>query len=173
MFLFIGGGMTASAYWFTPYIKIRGKIYAFHIQDSLPDPPDGTPPPGSDDPDYDPAPDSYSGTVTAKKAWWVLVFFMTICVFTVIIRDGNGAWMAPSAAAIVVVSAAVYGYGDASWGYSVARGQRLQFAIVSVVTVGVFTVFYLGGYRAGKRWPLRRTQDMEYRAHPHHQKRHP
>jgi hypothetical protein len=30
--------MTAGAYMSTPYIKIRGKIYAFHVRDSQPDP---------------------------------------------------------------------------------------------------------------------------------------
>lgn len=52
--------LTASAYAYTPYIKIRGKIYAFYLQDGLPDrSPDVTAARGSDDPDYDPAPDSY------------------------------------------------------------------------------------------------------------------
>ncbi len=61
------------------------------------------------------------------------------------------------------------GYGDGSWNYGVARGQHLQFVLAAIITAGVFAALYLIAYRAGKQWPLRRTQSMEYRAHPRHQ----
>jgi len=163
--------MVFTAYSYTPYIKIRGKIYAFYVTDSQPDPsPDGTPPPGSDDPDYDPAPGSYSGLITASKTWWSLVFAMTICV---VILDTTKPWHDALSAGILLVFATVAGYSDASWGYPVARGQRLQFVIISLITACVFTVVYFAGYAAGKRWPLRRKKSMEYRAHPRLQKRYP
>jgi hypothetical protein len=70
--------------------------------------------------------------------------------------------------ALLVLLAVGAGYGDASWGYAIARGQYLQFVIASVVTVGLFAVLYLLAYSAGKRWPSRRQQSMEYRAHHRH-----
>jgi hypothetical protein len=42
---------------------------------------------------------------------------------------------------------------------------------LAVVTAAVFPVLYVAGYTAGKRWPLRRKDSLEYRAHPRHQKR--
>jgi drug/metabolite transporter (DMT)-like permease len=167
--------MLLNAYFGSPYLKFHGKIYAFHVSDSLPNPsPDGTPPAGSDGPDYDPAPDSYSGVATAKKSWWALVFVMATCVLCVVVPAADKPWwMTPTMAAIGVIIPIGYAYGDASWNYPIARGQRFQFVVISLVTVGVFTVLYFVGYRAGKRWPLRRKQAMEYRAHPRHQKRYP
>jgi hypothetical protein len=167
--------MIFTAYWLGPSIKVGGKTYAFHVVDSLPDPaPDGTPRPGSDDLDYDPAPDSYGGLTTAKKSWWVMILTSAMCVLCVIIRaDDKPWWLAPVMGTFFVILSAGFGYGDASWGYPVARGQRLQFVIIAIITAGAFTVLYLAGYSAGKRWPLRRKQSMEYRAHPRHQKNYP
>jgi hypothetical protein len=171
--LLAGFLMLLTAYFSTSHIKFHGKIYAFNVSDSLPDPsPDRTPPADGGNPNYDPAPDSYGGIATAQKFWWLLVVVMTICVMAVAVRaDDKPWWMAPSMAAIGVTFAIFAGYNDASWDYQIARRQRVQFVIISVITAGVFTVLYFAAYRAGKRWPLRRKQDMEYRAHPRHQKR--
>lgn len=167
--------MAASAYAYTPFIKIRGKIYAFYLQDSLPDPsPGDLSPAGSDDPDYDPSPNSYGGLVTAQKHWWaaiVAVVFFGCCVL--IRADDKPLWLAPVAAVILVAQSSGFGYIDASWGHPIARGQRLQFVIISIITAGVFTILYLAGYYAGKRWPLRSKQSMEYGSHSRHQKRFP
>lgn len=170
--------MLLTAYFSSPHIKIRGKIYAFHVQDGLPDnPPDSTGAPASNDADQDPAPDSYGGLTTAKKYWRILIFMMLMCSLSTVtyIADINTdrPWIAVLAVLTVVVAASVLGYGDAIWDYPVARGQRVQFVIVSLVTAGVFTIFYLGGYYVARRWPLRRKQSMEYRAHPRHQKKYP
>jgi hypothetical protein len=168
--------MTAAAYFYTPYIKIRGKVYAFSVQDSLPATfANGASTPSRDDPDYDPAPDSYGGMATAQKAWWLNIFAMAICSFNVMAYfvDKDNPWLAALLAAAIILAATAFGYGDAIWGYSIARGQRLQFWIIAIITAGVFTIVYLGAYYAGKRWPLRRKQSMEYRAHPRHQKRYP
>jgi hypothetical protein len=163
--------MLTNAYFSTSNIKIRGKIYAFNVSDSLPDPsPDGIPPRVSDDPDYDPAPDAYSGMATAKKMWWLAIFVMALCTFNVIFPSDDKPWLAPAMGAMLVFGATILGYGDASWNYPIARGQRIQFIIISLITAGVFTVLYFAAYQAGKRWPLRRKQSMEYRAHPRHQK---
>ncbi|BBZ22360.1 hypothetical protein MHIB_07780 [Mycolicibacter hiberniae] len=67
--------------------------------------------------------------------------------------------------ALIIVGAA---YGDASWGYPIARGQYTPFAVVSVITAGALPLIYLPLYYMGKRRPLRRKQSMEYRAHPRH-----
>lgn len=152
------GWMIVTAYVYTPYLKIRGRIYAFHVPDSRPDPLTArTSLPADDDPNYDPAPDSYGGLTTARKAWWVFIFVVALCVFNVVVRivEKDNLWIAAIAAVIFVIFAVVLGYGDAIWGYSVARGQRIQFGIISIGTLGVFTALYLGGYFAGKRWPLR------------------
>jgi hypothetical protein len=169
--------MLITAYFSTSHIKIRGKIYAFHIDDSRPDPsPGGTPPPGSDDPDYDPTPDAYSGMglTTAGKMWWLMVFVMGGCAFNVVayFHFREDPWILPLSAAFIVVGGVGYGYfGDASWGYPIARGQRVQFVIISMATLGVFTILYLGAYYAGRRWPWRNKRSSEYQAHPRHQKR--
>jgi|SRR5579885_399078 len=58
--LFVSGMTVFTAYFSTPYIKIRGKIYAFHIDDSRPDPsPDGTPESGNENPGPHPPPNAY------------------------------------------------------------------------------------------------------------------
>jgi hypothetical protein len=50
--LFAAYLMLLTAYFSSSDIKIRGKIFAFHVSDSLPDPPsDGAPASDSEDPD--------------------------------------------------------------------------------------------------------------------------
>lgn len=100
-----------------------------------------------------------------------MIFTVTLFgLCAVISADDKPWWLGPSAATLFVVGALGYGYMDASWGYSISRGQRLQFVIIAVITAGVFTVLYVIAYFAGRRWPLRRKQSMEYRAHPRHQR---
>jgi hypothetical protein len=167
--------MTASAYMSSPHIKIRGKVYAYHLSDSQPDPsPDTTSTPQHGQPNdivADPAPDSYSGIATAQKSWWNMVAVMVLLVlFMLVPSDHKPLWMRPTAAAILVLFAAAFGYIDASWGYTIARAQRLQFAIIAIVTAGIHTIIYLLAFRAGRRWPYRPTRSMEYDAHPRFQR---
>lgn len=172
MSVFVAGMTLFTAYMNGPFIKIRGKIYAFHVDDSRPDPtPDGATAPGVDSPDYDPAPDSYGTGVTAQKAWWMLILTAVILGWGAVVSFEDQRLMTFVGAVAFITLAVSLGYGDASWDYKIARGQRLQFAIIAIVTVGVFPLLYLPAYYAGKRWPLRREQSMEYRAHPRHQKR--
>jgi hypothetical protein len=174
--LLAGFTMIVRAYFSTSYIKIRGKIYAFHVEDSRSDHSSDSAPPGIDDPDHD-SPDAYSGLglTTAKKMWWLMVFLMVICAGNVIgyIVDRDDPWVAGVMAVFGVTLATALGYMDASWEYPIARRQRLQFGIASIITLGVFTALYLGAYYAGKRWPWRNKRSLEYRAHPRHQKRWP
>lgn len=165
--------MAAAAWAYTPYIKIAGKVYALTVQDSQPDPEDN-----SDETvatashEHDPAPDAYSGLLSAPKMWWLLIPLMIISTGNVYaFAFGNGEWwVAAIGLAFIVFLSVAMGFGDASWGYGIARGQRVQFGIAAVVTVGVFTALYLAAYQTGKRWPSRRKHSMEYRAHPRHQK---
>lgn len=167
--------MLTNAYFSTSNIKIRGKIYAFNVSNTLPDPSsDGPPYVGGENPDYDPAPDSYGGVATAQKFWWLLIFMMIICIPAVFVQaEDKPWWLAPVMGTIAVVMPFFVGYSDASWDYPIARGQRTQLVILSLGTAGLFVIVYLAAYCAGKRWPVRRKQDMEYRAHPRHQKRYP
>ncbi|MGV0737209.1 hypothetical protein ABQF35_10430 [Mycobacterium syngnathidarum] len=167
--------MLSRAYMMTSNIKIRGKIYAFHVDDRQPDPYPNDASSEASHPEDDPAPDSYSGMSTPGKIWMLLIVGIAICSLNVVIYivDRERPLLAAAMAILLVTLAAGFGYGDAVWGYPIARGQRIQFFIISVITTGVFTVFYLGAYLAGKHWPRRNKQSMEYRAHPHHQQNWP
>ena len=151
------------AYFGSPYIKIRGKIYAIGIEDTRPDPaPDGTPV-AVDGPD--PTIGSYSGAITAQKLWRLAIFVTGLFAFGVISYsiDGESPGIAWMSAAALVGMAATIGYGDASEGHPVARGQRIPFVIIAIITGGVFTVIYLVAYRTGKHWPLRRHRQLRSR----------
>jgi hypothetical protein len=168
--LFALAAMTFGAYNYTPYIKVRGKIHAFSLADILAEHDETEAPVAGQD--YDPAPDSYGGIATAAKFWWVLVFAMAMSAALLYIfacSDG-GVWDAVIGVGIIVFLAVAAGLGDASWDYPIARGQRLQFGIASIITAGAFTILYLAAYYTGKRRPLRRKQSLEYRAHPRHRK---
>ena len=169
--LFVVFVMTVIAYAYTPYIKLDGKIYAMTVQDSRPDEKDRLAP-ASVEREQDPAPDSYSGVLTASKMWWIVVGLMVMSGvnFYAFVNGEMEWWVAAIGLAFLIFLSVTTGYGDASWGYGIARGQHVQFGIAGVVTAGVFTVLYLLAYHTGKRLPLRRTQSMEYRAHPRHRR---
>jgi hypothetical protein len=173
--LFFMAVMVVAAWAYTPYIKIGGKVYALMAQDSQPDSVEN-----SDDTaatvtatqEHDRSPDAYSGLLSAAKMWWLLIPLMIIStgnVFAFVSGKGEW-WVAAIGIAFIVFLSVAMGFGDASWGYGLARGQRVQFVIVAIVTVGVFAAIYLTAYQAGNRMPSRRKQSMEYRAHPRHQK---
>lgn len=173
MALFFLGAMTVVAYAYTPYIKIRGKVYVLTVQDSQPDPddhPDEGAPTTCRAPD--PAPDAYSGLLSATKMWSLLIPLMVIStgnIYAFGFSRGEW-WVAAIGLAFIVFLAVAMGYGDASWGYGVARGHHVQFVIAAIVTLGAFAGLYLAANQTGKRWPSRRKQSMEYHAHPRHQK---
>ncbi|WP_235009789.1 hypothetical protein [Mycobacterium sp. 3519A] len=173
--LFFVGVMIAAAYAYTPYIKIGGKVYALTVQDSRPAPDENSAErPGSalTDQDRDPAPDAYSGLLTATKMWWLLILMMIISTGNIYaFASGKGEWWVAAMGLVFIVFLSIaMGFGDASWGYGIARGQRVQFVIAAIVTVGVFAALYLAAYQIGRHSPLRRKRSMEFRAHPRHQK---
>lgn len=179
MAMFGAGMMTASAYVYTPYIKLRGKIRAFHVDDILSDDlTDSASATSVIDHAYDAEPDAYAGAfglTTAKKMWWLAIFLSAMCVLCVVIRPGDKPWwITPLAGSFLVMLAIGFGYLlDGSWGYSVARGQRVQFGIIAIITAGIFTMLYLGAYYAGKRWPYRNKKAMEFGMRPHGWKQDP
>lgn len=87
---------------------------------------------------------------------------MAICSLNVVIyvTDKERPLLALVLAALLVALAAGFGYGDAIWEYPIARGQHIQFFIISIITAGVFTVLYLAAYFTGKRWPRRNKRSM-------------
>ena len=167
-----GTMMTASAYAYSPYIKFRGRIYAFHTDDikagSSTDTPSAT---TAIDRAYDTEPDAYLGAfglTSAKKMWWLMVVLSAMCFYTIIIpADDKPFWMTPFFAIFFIVTSAGFGHQDASWGHPVARGQRIQFGIIAIITAGTFTALYLGGYYAAKRWPYRSKRAMQSGMRPH------
>jgi hypothetical protein len=179
--------MTVMAYVATPYIKIGGKIYALTVSDRQPDPDesstapdsqparDGAPPAKTTDAQANQVPDSYSGFLTPATMWWLLVGLAAIAAgnsYAYLCSDGQAAPAAVSAT-LAALLAVAGGYGDGSWRYRIARGQHLPFVVASVITAGGFALLYLGAYHTARRFPLRRTQSMEYHAHPRHRPREP
>lgn len=161
--LFMAGISVLGAYFSTPFIKIHGKIYALFVVDSRPDPSSDSTSPVREVGDADLAFGSYGGGITVRKFWWLLVFGAAIFAFNVIayFSDRDNPRLAAVMAAALVVMATLVGYRDAGEGYPIARGQRLQLAMTSIITAGAFPVLYLLAYGVGRQWPLRRKQSME------------
>lgn len=166
----LAAGLTFRAYMTTPYIRVRGRTYAFNLSDSEQD--DGSQPTPRH---HDPAPDSYGGIATATKAWWLLAAIVIACALIVALfaRSGEGPWYAGGAATAVAIVAIGIGHQDGSWGFRIARGQLVQFVIAGVATLGTFCVLYYCAYSAGRRWPLRPARSADYQAHPHLRKKFP
>lgn len=148
--------MTAIAYATTPYLKIGGRIVALTAADSRPDPA------------QPPAADSYSGLLTAATLWWLLVVLALIAAADIYFAatGRGGGWIPAVAAAFLALLAVGAGYADASGNHPIARRQRLQFGVASLVTAGAFAAVYLAAYYTARRWPLRRTGSADDRAQP-------
>jgi hypothetical protein len=140
--LLAAGLMLLTAYFTSPYLKVGGKVIAFYTSDSEAD---GGSRHGSA---------ASNGVLTsARKLWWLMVPAMALCAFNIgqyVVAKENPRLGVAMAIAVVAV-AIVFGYGDGRARYSIARGQLPQFVVVSVVTLGVFTVLYFGGYAIGKQ----------------------
>ncbi|GBE65351.1 hypothetical protein MFM001_18130 [Mycobacterium sp. MFM001] len=151
------------AYVSTPYLKIGDRIYALSIPNQQPDLPiDGTEP----EPAPPPPADSYNGTFTAPKMWWVIaVLACMVAAFT-----HHLGWT-PKVWAVVIGGVAMStlsGFGDAREGFAIARRQYIPFVVASIASLFVFAAFpvaYLVGYLAGRWWPpdSERTVDVERR----------
>lgn len=167
------GGMTVVAYVTSSYIKIGGKIYALTVADSQPDP-EGRPT-AAPNVGVDPAADAYSGQLTPAKMWWMIVVLAVIGggnAYAALFSNGQ-AWVGAMSAGFAALVALGAGYTDGSWNYQPARRQYLQLALASVVTAGSFALLYFAAFYTARRRPLRRSQSLDPRAHPRHQKRGP
>ncbi|PRI13167.1 hypothetical protein [Mycobacterium shigaense] len=143
------------AYMRTPYVKIRGRIYAISNIDSQPDPPLGetanTEPMRTDSDPTD------FGSVSAPKVWWTLVA-LTILVAANVYFFGWPAQAILGTAFLTLVCAAA-GVDDATRKLPIARGQYVQAGIAAVVSFLLWLapcIAYLFGYAIGQRWPMGR-----------------
>jgi hypothetical protein len=150
--LLAAGLMLLTAYFTSPYLKFGGKVVAFSTSDSE----------GDGGSRYGGAP-ANGALTSARKLWWLLVPAMALCAFNIgqYIIHKEDPRLAVAMAVAVVAVAIVFGYGDGLARYSIARGQLPQFVVVSIVTLGVFTVLYFGGYTLGKQRPRRGRESMD------------
>ncbi|SEH61647.1 hypothetical protein SAMN04489835_2062 [Mycolicibacterium rutilum] len=133
MALGVGFFIVVAAYINTELIVVGGKTYSLFA-----------------DLDGD---EDYGGGLTATKTWWLTTFGVTMAILIGLTYFIDRDWVwAPVASVVVIASAALsIGYRDASMDKPVAAGQRLQFGVISVLTVGVFTLAYLGAYQTSRR----------------------
>src|SRR5690349_14661024 len=126
--------MLMTAYFTSPYLKFGGKVVAFSAADTGTEASDGV-------------------FTSARKLWWLMVPGMALCAFNIgqFVFARENPRLAVLMAVVVVAAATVFGYGDGRARYSIARRQLPQFVIVSIITLGVFTVLYLGSYAFGKQ----------------------
>ncbi|MCV7209690.1 hypothetical protein [Mycolicibacterium canariasense] len=122
------------AYFRTSYVKIGGRVFAYTITRSQPDPaPDGSPHSPAD-----PPPDSYGGLVTAATHWWTLSV-LSVGAGGVGLSEG----MTPvtiAAIALAATALALTGYLDARDGFDIGRKQRGQLLIIVIASIPVFLV---------------------------------
>ena len=131
------------AYLRTSYIKIGGRIHTYTLYRNRPDGAAvATPPP----------PDAYGNVLTAPKFWWTIALF-ALAAATVALAQG------PTAATVggglfVAASIAVTGYIDGYEGFSVARRQYVQLAVITIASIPLLLLpmlAYVAAYLIGRR----------------------
>lgn len=135
--------MTMTAYFLGAYIKIGGRVWALHLRDEQAEKAGAVVVP----------PSAYGGVITAARLWWMAVFGMALCVLGVadyVAGPREKPWLSLLLAIVLVVQALAYGYMDGAPGYSVARGQYIQFVIIGVITLSAFTMLYLVTFLVGR-----------------------
>ncbi|MGW0162017.1 hypothetical protein ACWDUN_22165 [Mycobacterium sp. NPDC003323] len=138
------------AYFETPFIKIKGRIYAAEVRHARPDPADG------EQPDLSPPREieTYDGRHSAAVVWWLMAAGACLTAFGLIVTR----WR-PELFVLVAIGAAIagfFGLDDGSRGFPYARGHLLPFRIAaaaSLVGAGIPLWCYLYGYRRGSRNP--------------------
>lgn len=124
------------AYFKSPYLKIRGRIYAVSFLDRQPDPPrDGEPCAAEAPP---PLPRDRYGHLSAATYWWLVATFNAGCATTVV---GQG-WTLGTSAAFAAFSAclAATGFSDAAGGYGIARRRFIPATVVTLCCVPMYFV---------------------------------
>lgn len=148
--LLIGFLAVLRAYFQTSYIKIGDRVFAHSVPDTVDE--------KSGRVDRAPA-DSYGGTVTAPKQWWV--FAALACILGGAVYSLGFDWRGIFAVAFLSFLGAVTGHDDSSRELPVVRGQRVQAFIVLVASIPMFLIppaAYLVGYEVGKRRPHGRSR---------------
>lgn len=136
--------IAATAYLYTPFINIRGKTRTFYSDQKQP----------------------YGAGVTTPKAWWQLLFAVTIFMYPVFAyaTARSGPAQIAISAGVAIATGASFGYRDRFLDNPVAARQRLPFALVSLVTLGTFPVCYLATYYGSRHQIAKRAQ---YGRHSH------
>ena len=131
-------GMSLRAYFTSQYITIGGRVIAFHSATEIRPRPGRSGELGTDEP--------YSPTVSAARLWWL----QTVGVGVIgagnmwkYVADREDLRYGILGLGIVVAAAVLSGVGDAMHLQRIARGQHVQFAILSLASVGTFPVLYV------------------------------
>lgn len=128
----VGCLIIIAAYINTEFIVIRGKTHSLFAELS--------------------ADEDYGGGLTPRKAWWLMTLGVTMAILIgltyLVTKDWE--WAPAASVAVAVPAGLTMGHRDALMDKPVAAGQRLQFGVISVLTVGIFTVAYLCVYRTSK-----------------------
>lgn len=129
---FAAGCIWFIAYIHTRFITIRGRTWAFYSDRTQP----------------------YGAGVTTPKAWWQLLLAVAIFMYPVFaFATGRGGPGQTAVSAGVAIAAGIsFGYRDRFLHNPIAAGQRIQFDLVSLITLGVFLICYLGAYHASRRF---------------------
>ncbi|MGB3480748.1 MAG: hypothetical protein WBB07_00845 [Mycobacterium sp.] len=130
--------MVLPAYFNSQYIKIGNRVIAFHDLTALQS---GAREPASNGWEDQP----YTSTVSAAKLWWLLVVCTAMAAVNVYayVFDGDDPRYGLLGLALLVGIGALFGAGDGMRLQRIARGQYLQFGIVSVISAGIVSVSYL------------------------------
>ncbi|OBH16223.1 hypothetical protein A5710_00950 [Mycolicibacter sinensis] len=133
-----------SAYAFTPYLRIRGRIYAFqpvHIN--------------AESKDASANLQRHELIATPAKMWWIvaglaLAFDAAVCSSFLPGRERfnfhDDRELILYMLGFCVLFSVGFGYGEAKFSYPIARGQRLQFVIATISSAGLFALLYLTSY---------------------------
>jgi len=137
--------LTVSAYMYTPFIQIRGKTYTYFKQAG-----------GSTDTNQNyrrGAANENGVLISSPKLWWTLAFGILLCSFNIFTFaiDHQGARPALVSVIAIFIFAAAFGYIDGSSYFDVARGQRMQFILITITTAILFPAVYLFLYYAAKK----------------------
>ena len=99
-------------------------------------------------------PEPYGMNLSTPKTWWLLVFLaIGFSVYPVLAFFDNRVhdWELVAYVAVAVLVGTRFGYLDRLVHNRIAAGQYIQFALVSILTVGLVPVGYLAMYYGGRR----------------------
>lgn len=131
----------AHAYIDTQYVKIGGRVIAFRKEQDFTASSFGT------------GQDPYSSRVSAAKMWWLVVLGIAGGSVNVLgyVIDSDISWAGVVWLGLCLVLPFTFGFLDGIERQRVARGQYLQFAVITVISAGVFSVLYSVAYTVALR----------------------